>query len=175
MSKKKFITATIIIAILEIIWIVASIQEKSPANLVAILIAGAVYAFIVFKFKKSSVSQPAASQTRTNSDPNGTYSKVRGVTFQCEKENSINRQEVLKRLKPNEKLTIEKYEYNGEPAVMLLNSKGLDVGNLSAEMSKKYYNKNFEVYVSEITGGNGKNLGCNIIIKLLWFNQYRIN
>ena len=165
MSKKKFITATIIIAILEIIWITASIQEKSPAYLVAIIITATVYAFIVFKFKKSSVSQPAATQAQTGSDPNTTHSKVRGVTYQCQKDSSINRQDVVAKLKPNEKLTVEKYEYNGEPAIMLLNSNSLDVGNFSADMAKKLYNKEFDVFVSEITGGNGKSYGCNITIK----------
>lgn len=165
MSKKKFITATIIIAILEIIWITASIQEKSPAYLVAIIITATVYAFIVFKFKKSSVSQPAATQAQTGSGPNTTHSKVRGVTYQCQKDSSINRQDVLAKLKPNEKLTVEKYEYNGEPAIMLLNSNSLDVGNFSADMAKKLYNKEFDVFVSEITGGNGKSYGCNITIK----------
>ncbi len=163
MTKKKFITATIIIAILEIIWITASVQEKSLAYLVAIIITAAVYAFIVFKFKKGSVSQPAATQTV--SDPTATHSKVRGTTYQCQKDSSINRQDVVAELKPNEKLTVERYEYNGEPAIMLLTSKGLDVGNFSADMAKKLYNKDFDVYVSEITGGNGKSYGCNITIK----------
>lgn len=163
MTKKKFITATIIIAILEIIWITASIQEKSLAYLVAIIITAAVYAFIVFKFKKGSVSQPAATQTV--SDPTATHSKVRGTTYQCQKDSSINRQDVVAKLKPDEKLTVERYEYNGEPAIMLLTSKGLDVGNFSADMAKKLYNKDFNVYVSEITGGNGKSYGCNITIK----------
>lgn len=163
MTKKKFITATIIIAILEIIWITASIQEKSLAYLVAIIITAAVYAFIVFKFKKGSVSQPAATQTV--SDPTATHSKVRGTTYQCQKDSSINRQDVVAKLKPDEKLTVERYEYNGEPAIMLLNSNGLDVGNFSADMAKKLYNKEFDVFVSEITGGNGKSYGCNITIK----------
>ena len=48
---------------------------------------------------------------------------------------------------------------------MLLNSNGLDVGNFSADMAKKLYNKEFDVFVSEITGGNGRNRGCNIVIK----------
>lgn len=165
MSKKKFITATIIIAILEIIWITASIQEKSPAYLVAIIITATVYAFIVFKFKKSSVSQPAATQTQTVSDPTATHSKVRGTTYQCQKDSSINRQDVVAKLKPDEKLTVKRYEYNGEPAIMLLNSNGLDIGNFSADMAKKLYNKEFDVFVSEITGGNGKSYGCNITIK----------
>lgn len=163
MTKKKFITATIIIAILEIIWITASVQEKSLAYLVAIIITAAVYAFIVFKFKKGSVSQPAATQTV--SDPTATHSKVRGVTYQCQKDSKVNRQDVIAKLKPNEKLTVERYEYNGEPAIMLLNSNGIDVGNFSADMAKKLYNKEFDVFVSEITGGNGKSYGCNITIK----------
>lgn len=167
MTKKKFKIYTIISILLFIGSIGVVVQDKDTKYLFVALIIAVIYAFVVLKFtgKIGKKSEPAATQTQTVSDPNTTHSKVRGVTYQCQKDSSINRQDVIAKLKPNEKLTVEKYEYNGEPAIMLLNSNSLDVGNFSADMAKKLYNKEFDVYVSEITGGNGKSYGCNIAIK----------
>lgn len=167
MTKKKFKIYTIISVLLFIGSIGVVVQDKDAKYLLVALIIAVIYAFVVLKFtgKIGKKSEPAATQTQTVSDPTATHSKVRGVTYQCTKDSSINRQDVVAKLKPNEKLTVEKYEYNGEPAIMLLNSNGLDVGNFSADMAKKLYNKNFDVFVSEVTGGAGKSYGCNIIIK----------
>lgn len=167
MTKKKFKIYTIISVLLFIGSIGVVVQDKDVKYLLVALIIAVIYAFVVLKFtgKIGKKSEPAAAQTQTVSDPTATHSKVRGVTYQCQKDSSINRQDVVAKLKPNEKLTVERYEYNGEPAVMLLNSNGLDVGNFSADMAKKLYNKEFDVFVSEITGGNGRNRGCNIVIK----------
>lgn len=167
MTKKKFKIYTIISILLFIGSIGVVVQDKDAKYLLVALIIAVIYAFIVLKFtgKIGKKNKPAATQTQTASDPNATYSKVRGVTYPCKKDSSINRQDVVAKLKENEKLTVERYEYNGEPAIMLLNSNGIDVGNFSADMAKKLYNKDFDVYVSEITGGNGRNRGCNIVIK----------
>lgn len=167
MTKKKFKIYTIVSVLLFIGSIGVVVQDKDAKYLLVALIIAAIYAFVVLKFtgKIGKKNKPAATQAQTGSDPTATHSKVRGVTYQCQKASSINRQNVIAKLKPNEKLTVEKYEYNGEPAIMLLNSNGLDVGNFSADMAKKLYNKEFDVFVSEITGGNGKSYGCNITIK----------
>lgn len=167
MTKKKFKIYTIISVLLFIGSIGVVVQDKDVKYLLVALIIAAIYAFIVLKFtgKIGKKSEPAATQTQTVSNPTATHSKVRGVTYQCQKDSSINRQDVVAKLKENEKLTVERYEYNGEPAIMLLNSNGIDVGNFSADMAKKLYNKEFDVFVSEITGGNGKSYGCNITIK----------
>lgn len=165
MTKKKFKIYTIISILLFIGSIGVVVQDKDAKYLLVALIIAVIYAFVVLKFtgKIGKKSEPAATQTV--SDPTATHSKVRGVTYQCQKDSNINRQDVIAKLEPNEKLTVERYEYNGEPAIMLLNSNGLDVGNFSADIAKKLYNKNFDVFVSEITGGNGKSYGCNITIK----------
>lgn len=167
MTKKKFKIYTIISVLLFIGSIGVVVQDKDAKYLLVALIIVVIYAFVVLKFtgKIGKKSEPAATQTQRVSDPNATYSKVRGVTYPCKKDSKVNRQEVVAKLKPNEKLTVERYEYNGDPAIMVLNSNGIDVGNLSADMAKKLYNKEFDVYVSEITGGNGKSYGCNITIK----------
>lgn len=173
MSKKHFTIYTLVNLILGLLIIVLSIKDKSTAYLPALILIFISQVLSLAKYKKSdkNINDPAAFQVQNISNPNIIHSKLRGVTFNCEKNSNINRQNVVAKLKENEKLTVERYEYNGEPAIMLLNSKGLDVGNFSADMAKKLYNKEFDVFVSEITGGNGKTLGCNIIIKLLWFNQ----
>lgn len=167
MTKKKFKIYTIISILLFIGSIGVVVQDKDAKYLIIALIIAVIYAFVVLKFtgKIGKKSEPAATQTQTVSDPTATHSKVRGTTYQCQKDSSINRQDVVAKLKPDEKLTVKRYEYNGEPAIMLLNSNGLDVGNFSADMAKKLYNKEFDVFVSEITGGNGKSYGCNITIK----------
>lgn len=166
MTKKKFKIYTIVSLLLFIGSIGVVVQDKDAKYLIIALIIAVIYAFVVLKFtgKIGKKSEPAATQTQKGSDPNTTHSKVRGVTYQCQKDSKVSRQDVIAKLKPNEKLTVERYEYNGEPAIMLLNSNGLDVGNFSADMAKKLYNKNFDVFVSEITGGNGKSYGCNITI-----------
>ena len=165
MTKKKFKIYTIISILLFIGSIGVVAQDKDAKYLFVALIIAVIYAFVVLKFtgKIGKKSEPAATQTV--SDPTATHSKVRGVTYQCQKDSNINRQDVIAKLEPNEKLTVERYEYNGEPAIMLLNSNGLDVGNFSSDIAKKLYNKNFDVFVSEITGGTGKSYGCNITIK----------
>lgn len=167
MTNKKFKIYTIVSVLLFIGSIGVVVQDKDAKYLIIALIIAVIYAFVVLKFtgKIGKKSEPAATQIQTVSDPTATHSKVRGTTYQCQKDSGINRQDVVAKLKPNEKLTVERYEYNGEPAIMLLNSKGLDVGNFSADMAKKLYNKEFDVFVSEITGGNGKSYGCNITIK----------
>lgn len=167
MTKKKFKIYTIISVLLFIGSIGVVVQDKDAKYLLVALIIAVIYAFVVLKFtgKIGKKSEPAAHQTQNISQPNIIHSKLRGVTFNCEKNSNINRQDIVAKLKPNEKLTVERYEYNGEPAIMLLNSNGLDVGNFSADMAKKLYNKEFDVFVSEITGGNGRNRGCNIVIK----------
>ena len=167
MSKKHFIIYTSANLILGLFIIILSIKDKSTAYLPALILIFISQALSLSKYKKSdkNKNEPAAYQTQNSSNPNIIHSKLRGVTFNCEKNNNINRQDLVIKLEPNEKLTVERYEYNGEPAVMLLNSNGIDVGNLSAELAKKIYNKNFDVFVSEITGGNGRSYGCNIIIE----------
>lgn len=167
MSKKHFTIYTLVNLVLGLLVIILSIKDKSTAYLPALILIFVSQVLSLSKYKKSdkNKNEPAAHQTQNISQPNVIHSKLRGVTFKCEKNSNINRQDVVAKLKPNEKLTVERYEYNGEPAIMLLNSNGLDVGNFSADIAKKLYNKNFDVFVSEITGGNGKSYGCNITIK----------
>lgn len=167
MSKKHFTIYTLVNLILGLMVIILSIKDKSTAYLPALILIFVSQILSLSKYKKSTKNknEPATHQTQNISQPNVIHSKLRGVTFKCEKNSNINRQDVVAKLKPNEKLTVERYEYNGEPAIMLLNSNGIDVGNFSAELAKKIYNKNFDVFVSEITGGNGKSYGCNITIK----------
>lgn len=166
MNKKHFTIYTLVNLILGLLVIILSIKDKSTAYLPALILIFVSQILSLSKYKKSAKNknEPAAHQTQNISQPNIIHSKLRGVTFNCEKNSNINRQDVIIKLKPNEKLTVERYEYNGEPAIMLLNSNGLDVGNLSADMAKKLYNKEFDVFVSEITGGNDKSYGCNITI-----------
>lgn len=167
MSKKHFKIYTLVNLILGLFVIILLIKDKSMAYLPALILIFVSQVLSLSKYKKNdkNKNEPAAHQTQNISQPNVIHSKLRGVTFKCEKNSNINRQDVVAKLKPNEKLTVERYEYNGEPAIMLLNSNSIDVGNFSAELAKKIYNKNFNVFVSEVTGGNGKSYGCNIIIE----------
>lgn len=116
---------------------------------------------LIMLIKGEPTNEPAPS----SADNNTFYSKIKGVTFDCEKNKAINRQTVVSALKPGEALVVEKYTFDGRPAIMLLNQAGLDVGNLSSNITKDVYDKNnISVVVSEVTGGGELSYGCNIII-----------
>lgn len=109
--------------------------------------------------------EPSNEPAPSSNDNNTFYSKVKGVTFNCEKNNTINRQDVVAQLKSGDVLKVEKYTFDGKPAIMLLNQAGLDIGNLSSDITKDVYDKNnISVVVSEVTGGGELSYGCNIII-----------
>ena len=68
-----------------------------------------------------------------------------------------------------EQITIEPYQYKGEPAAFVKHN-GRVLGNLSAELAaeldRKYKDNKITAVVSEITGGDDLTYGCNIEIKV---------
>lgn len=69
--------------------------------------------------------------------------KVVGVTFNCLPPNdNINRQDVIARLSRRDKLKIEQYTYNGNPAykVVIDSRHPIDIGVLSSYWAKIIYN-----------------------------------
>lgn len=95
------------------------------------------------------------------------YTKVAGVTFD-------NRQDVIYRLSEGERLTLlrepeNRYDTN---AVKVQTIKGNQVGYLNARLSKHFAplldrGEQYQVFVSQVTGGNEKNYGLNIVLSKL--------
>lgn len=95
------------------------------------------------------------------------HSKVVGVTFG--NADGTSRQEYIKKLKPGEELIFRPTPTRDYPdTIGVFALKGKQIGVVSAELAAELKNKyptNFmRVTVAEITGGGGKNYGCNIHI-----------
>jgi hypothetical protein len=93
--------------------------------------------------------------------------KVVGVTFK--NNDGSSRQEILAKTTCHDSLSIEYYEYHGEPSYYVKNLKGEILGNLpkqlSAELYKKYPACLLLARVDKILGGSdGLSYGCRIHI-----------
>ena len=92
------------------------------------------------------------------------YSKVAGVTFE-------GRQEIIRKLEKGSPLFLERepenpYDCN---AVKLLTIAGEHVGYVGRELAEDLAQAmdngiNYQCFVAELTGGNGRNYGLNIKI-----------
>lgn len=99
------------------------------------------------------------------------YTKVVGVTYPCLQGAYDTRQEALENLRYKDTLLLEFYKYEGEPAYRVYNKRNFaDIGNLKAELAKELYRKYPDCWLDiidfDITEGEGKNLGCNIKIRV---------
>lgn len=93
------------------------------------------------------------------------YTKVAGVTFE-------NRQEIVFRLNEGEKLLLLREPDNSfdTSAVKVVTQKGEQVGYLNAKLAKHFAplldrGESYVAFVSQVTGGSGKNYGVNIVIQ----------
>lgn len=154
MKKKTKIILTILLAVFEISCISLIVQEKTPKYFVTMLIFAGIYFAII---KIADKKQPAAREL---------HSKIKGVTFNSEKNSNINRQDLISKLCPGDVLKAEKYTFNNQPAIMLLNADGIDVGTIDSSIVNEIYNeKKLNVSVLQVTGGDDLSYGCNILIK----------
>lgn len=100
--------------------------------------------------------------------------KVVGVTFACAKDEDIQRQDPIKQIYSlKTKIHLEPYEYEGEPAnYVILDKKGLDIGNIKATLSKRLYEEYsgcyFNARITELTGDDEyhRTAGCKIAIDI---------
>lgn len=96
------------------------------------------------------------------------HTKVVGVTYPTTQGGCSTRQEALGCMRRKDTLSVEYFDYNGEPAYrVILDRNYSDIGNLSADLAEEIYKKykdcTIKVVDWEITGGdNGRNYGCNI-------------
>lgn len=91
----------------------------------------------MFNFKKKEEPKQLKMQPFT----------LAGVTF-------FNRQDLIKHLKFREELSIQEWEYENKPAFKVLNSDGLEIGNIrqsDIEMMQKIYNN---IVKSKVLGTN---------------------
>lgn len=93
------------------------------------------------------------------------HTKVVGVTFS--NSDGTSRQEIVRKCKAGDELIFKPTPSTEYPdAIGVFNSKGQQLGNVSAELAEelkyKYPTNPMRVYVESVTGGEGKNYGCNI-------------
>lgn len=71
-----------------------------------------------------------------------TVCKVAGVTYNCKKDSSVNRQDIISGLQDGDFLLLEEYEYKGEPAYLVIDySSDMDIGSLPAKITEKINNE----------------------------------
>lgn len=98
-----------------------------------------------------------------------TETRVVGVSFK--NEDGTSRQEILSESYEGESVSLDYYEYNGEPAYAVIDFLGNQIGNLSRELAAVIYSKYNDCYydasILRITGGDDtKYLGCVISLDI---------
>ena len=171
MSKKSMILY-IIAAVIAVSGIAALTKGNAVGGVECIVVAAAL-AGVGFWLGKRGKVEENYSKTVVKTAPEGERllntirTKVVGVTF--DNEDGTNRQDLLKTLRGGEQITIEPYQYKGEPAAYVKHN-GRVLGNLSAELAaeldRKYKDNKITAVVTEITGGDDLTYGCNIEIKV---------
>ncbi|MBU5331448.1 hypothetical protein KQI61_04500 [Anaerocolumna aminovalerica] len=98
--------------------------------------------------------------------------KVVGVTFNSAFDPDVSRQEIIKDfVSLKTPIYLKPHIYEGEPAnYVVLSRKGMDIGNLKAELSKelatKYKDCTYEVEITALTGDDERTVGCNILLNI---------
>lgn len=174
MNKKSMILY--IIAAVVAISSIAALAKGNAVGGVECIVVAAVVASVGFwlgKRGKVEKVEEKYGKTEAKTAPEGERllntirTKVVGVTF--DNEDGTNRQDLLKTLRGGEQITIEPYQYKGEPAAYVKHN-GRVLGNLSAELAaeldRKYKDNKITAVVTEITGGDDLTYGCNIEIKV---------
>ena len=98
------------------------------------------------------------------------HTKVAGVTFN--NDDGSDRQKIISKCKAGQDLYFRPVPTEEYPqAIGIFTSKGKQLGHVSAAIAKDliflYPNNPAKVTISEITGGNGKNFGCNILVQII--------
>lgn len=97
------------------------------------------------------------------------HSKVVGVTFN--NSNGTSRQEIIKKCKPGDDLVFKPTPTPEYPeSIGVFNAHGEQLGFVNAELAHelitKYPRNPMKVVVSEVTGREYNNCGCNILITI---------
>lgn len=95
------------------------------------------------------------------------HTKVVGVTFR--NGDGSSRQEILSTYCfDGDQLELRPFTYKGAPAYAVFDG-GEQIGNISAELAQTIHDQSpdaIRAEITEITGGDGLNYGCNILIQL---------
>ena len=126
---------------------------------------GIVY-FIVWLCKRNK-KPAAASSTPYCSVVRDFNTKVVGVTFG--NDDGTSRQEIIKSCKSGDDIILKPVPTTEFPdAIGVFKKDGKQLGHinadLAAELKERYPNNPMSVSVANITGGGGKNFGCNLHI-----------
>lgn len=124
---------------------------------------GIVY-FIVWLCKRNKGATPAPAPRSVVRD---FYTKVVGVTFG--NDDGTSRQRIIKACKPGDDIIFKPVPTEEFPdAIGVFNKREQQLGHLNAELAAEIKNKYgynpMSVFVSNITGGDGSNYGCNLHI-----------
>lgn len=101
---------------------------------------------------------------------------LHGIRFESRKDPSVNRQRLVERISKDSIFDLERYEYKGEPALMVIDPKtGLDVGVVPAGIVEKllpYLDSPFFVRVDDLydfdDGGCGARLQFCVLSDKEW-------
>lgn len=100
---------------------------------------------IIAAFTKSSANNQNRLETRqegiTFSNQPERYIKsfdtvIVGTFAKCSLDKNENREDLIRYVKPKWELSLQYWEYNGEPAYYVLHPNGLDLGNIRAGLAK---------------------------------------
>lgn len=95
------------------------------------------------------------------------HTKVVGVTFQ--NDDGSDRQEILSYCFFGDQLELRPFVYDGAPAYAVFDG-GEQIGNIPADTAQVIHDQAaglvIRAEIAEITGGDGRKYGCNILVKL---------
>jgi hypothetical protein len=153
MSKKK-----IIFIALAVLFAVSGLSALPGGNYkggIGCIVIATVFGFFAFRNKAAQERDTTETVSASGSRLVDTIrTKLTGVTF--DNEDGENRQDILSSMDGSEEITVEKYNYKGEPAAYVKWGNRI-LGNLSAELAKDLYNKypkaTYKAQILNITGG----------------------
>lgn len=96
------------------------------------------------------------------------HTQIVGTFADCDLDSEQYREDLILTIKKNQQLSLQYWEYNGEPAYYVMHPSGVDVGCLPKDISKNIYENykecEFEVIVNDRILDDRNNETCNLQI-----------
>lgn len=96
------------------------------------------------------------------------HTQIVGTFADCDLDSEQYREDLILTIKKNQQLSLQYWEYNGEPAYYVMHPSGVDVGCLPKNISKNIYENykecEFEVVANDRILDDRNNETCNIQI-----------
>lgn len=131
---------------------------------------------IVVAFTKLSANSQNKTEIQRGSEFNNQSERfiksfdtvIVGTFAKCSLDKNENREDLIRYVKPKWELSLQYWEYNGEPAYYVMHPSGVDVGCLPKDISKNIYENykecEFEVIVNDRILDDRNNETCNLQI-----------